>query len=151
EVMPFRITRNAEVEVDEDDEVESLALMVEQELRQRRFERAVRLEYGAPASPTQLQLITHKLDLNDVDLYEMPAELDFTDLFPIAALNCPELRDRPWTPVVPRALDEDTDLFAAIRSGDILVHHPYESFDASVARLLRTAADDPKVLALKMT
>jgi polyphosphate kinase len=151
EVMPFRITRNAEVEVDEDEGVESLALMVEQELRQRRFEKAVRLEYGTPASPTQLQLIAHKLDLNDVDLYEMPAELDFTDLFSIAALNRPELRDRPWTPVVPRDLDEDTDLFAAIRAGDILVHHPYESFDASVARFLRTAAEDPKVLALKMT
>ncbi len=151
EVMPFRITRNAEVEVDEDDEVESLALMVEQELRQRRFEKAVRLEYGTPASPTQLQLISHKLNLSEVDLYDMPAELDFTDLFPISGLNYPELRDRPWTPVVPHPFDEDTDLFAAIRAGDFLVHHPYESFDASVARFLRTAAEDPKVLALKMT
>ncbi len=151
EVMPFRITRNAQVEIDEDDELQNLARMVELELRQRRFEKAVRLEYGLPPSPTQLQLISHRLDLTEVDLYEMPGELDYTDLFPIAGLNRPELRDLPWTPTVPLAFDEDTDLFAAIRAGDILVHHPYESFDATVARFIRTAADDPKVLALKMT
>lgn len=151
EVMPFRITRNADVEVDDDDEPQNLVLMVEQELRQRRFEKAVRLEYSLPASPTQLQLIAHKLDLTEVDIYEMPAELDFTDLFAIAGLNRPELRDKPWTPTVPPSLEEDTDMFAAIRAGDILVHHPYDSFDATVARFIRTAAEDPKVLALKMT
>jgi polyphosphate kinase len=151
EVMPFRITRNAEVATDDDEEPDNLAQMVEQELRQRRFEKAVRLEYSLPASPTQLQLIAHKLNLGEVDLYEMPGELDYTDLFPIAGLNRPELRDRPWTPTVPPLLADDDDVFAAIRSGDILVHHPYESFDATVARFIRKAADDPKVLAVKMT
>jgi polyphosphate kinase len=150
EVMPFRITRNAEVATDEDEEPDNLALAVEQELRQRRFEKAVRLEYSLPASPTQLQLIAHKLNLGDVDLYEMPGELDYTDLFLIAGLNKPELRDKPWTPTVPPLLADD-DIFAAIRAGDILVHHPYESFDATVARFIRKAADDPKVLAVKMT
>jgi polyphosphate kinase len=151
EVMQFRITRNAEVEIDDEEDVDSVAEMVEQELRQRRFEKAVRLEYTTPASPAQLQFIAHKLNLSDVDLYETPAELDFTDLFAIAGLNRPELRDPSWTPTIPPEWDEDTDIFAAIRAGDILVHHPYESFDASVARFIHAAADDPQVLALKMT
>lgn len=152
EVMPFRITRNIEVEQDEDEASINLAAEVEEELRQRRFQRSVRLEHGTPASATQLQMLARKLDLGDADLYEMPAEIDFTGLFPIAGLNRPELHDRPWTPLVPAPLaDEDSDIFAAIRAGDMLVHHPYESFDATVARFIRSAAEDPKVLALKMT
>jgi polyphosphate kinase len=151
EVMPFRITRNAQVEP-EDEEPENLAVMVEEELRQRRFERVVRLEYGLGASPTQLQLLTRKLDLSEADLYEMPAELDYTDLFPIAGLPRPELRDKSWQPLVPAALaDEDADIFAVMREGDFLVHHPYESFEATVERFIRSAALDPKVLAIKMT
>jgi polyphosphate kinase len=152
EVMPFRVTRNAEVELDHDDEADSLADQVEEELRQRRFERVVRLEYGSGGSAAQLQLLRRKLELGDADLYEAAAELDFTDLFPIAGLNRPELKDRLWQPLVPAALaDEDADLFAIIRSADFLVHHPYESFDATVARFIQRAAEDPKVLAVKMT
>ena len=152
EVMLFRVTRNAAVELEEDDQPENLADRVEQELWQRRFEKAVRLEYGPGGSATQLQLLRRKLDLTESDLYEMPAELDYTDLFPIAGLNRPELRDKPWQPVIPPALaDEDSDIFAVIRAGDLLVHHPYESFEASVERFIRQAAEDPKVLALKMT
>jgi polyphosphate kinase len=152
EVMPFRITRNAEVAVDDDEPPESVATLVEQELRQRRFERAVRLEYGPDRSDAQLQMLLRKLDLTEVDAYLMPAELDFTDLMPIAGLNRPELHERPWTPVVPAALvGEDCDVFAVLRGGDLLVHHPYESFDASVGRFIRQAAEDPRVLALKMT
>ena len=152
EVMPFRITRNAEVAVDEDEPAESLAALVEQELRQRRFERAVRLEYGPERSDVQLPMLLHKLHLTDVDAYQMRAELDFTDLMPIASLNRPELHDRPWTPMTPPALaGDDCDIFAVIRGGDLLVHHPYESFDASVGRFIRQAAEDPRVLALKMT
>ena len=87
EVMPFRITRSADVEQDEDEPPEDLVAMVEEELRQRRFERAVRLEYGPGGSPALLQIVARKLGLGEVDLYPLPAELDFTDLFPIAALN----------------------------------------------------------------
>ncbi|MBY0523552.1 MAG: polyphosphate kinase 1 [Gemmataceae bacterium] len=152
EVMPFRVTRNITVEQDEDESPESLVHMVEQELRQRRFERTVRLQYAPNASPSQVQLLLRKLDLTEADAYESPAELDYTGLFAIAGLNRPELRDPPWQPLMPSAFaDEDDDVFAVIRQGDVLVHHPYESFDASVARFLRAAADDPKVLALKMT
>ena len=112
--------------------------MVEEELRQRRFEKAVRLEYGPAAVRRSCRLLLRKLNLSEADLYEMPAELDFTDLFPIAGLNRPELRDPPWTPIVPPALaTRTTDIFAVIRAGDLLVHHPYESFDASVARFIR--------------
>jgi len=138
--------------VDEDEPAESLAALVEQELRQRRFERAVRLEYGPERSDVQLPMLLHKLHLTDVDAYHMRAELDFTDLMPIASLNRPELHDRPWTPMTPPALaGDDCDIFAVIRGGDLLVHHPYESFDASVGRFIRQAAEDPRVLALKMT
>jgi polyphosphate kinase len=151
EVMPFRITRNAEVEAD-DEPPEDLAVLVAQELRQRRFEPAVRLEYTAAEGASQLPMLLRKLGLTEADAYAMPAELDYTDLFPVADIHRPELRDPPWQPVTPPALaDEDCDVFAVIRAGDVLVHHPYESFDASVSRFIRSAAEDPRVLALKMT
>jgi len=96
EVMPFRLTRSAVVEADDDAvEADTLAEMVEEAVRQRRFERVVRLEYAAGGSAAQLSLLTRKLDLTETDLYEMPAELDFTDLFPIGGLSRPELRDPP--------------------------------------------------------
>ena len=152
EVMPFRITRSAAVELDDDTAGESVVEMVEEELRQRRFERVIRLEYGPGTSPGLVQLLLAKLGLNDIDAYELAGELDFGDLFAIAGLHRPELRDKPWQPAVPLALgDDDRDIFAVIRNGDFLVHHPYESFDASVERFIRRAAEDPKVLALKMT
>jgi polyphosphate kinase len=152
EVMPFRITRNAEVEGDDDDADEDLLEQVEEDLRQRRLERVVRLEYGPPRSAAQLALLTDRLDLDEWLVYAAPAELDFTGLFPIAGLLLPELRDPPWTPVTPAAFAEsDRSIFAVIRAGDVLVHHPYESFDATVARFIRTACEDPKVLAIKMT
>jgi polyphosphate kinase len=150
EVMPFRVTRNADIETD-DEPAEDLIEFVEEELRQRRLQRVVRLEYGAPPSAAQLPLLTRKLNLTETDLYQMPAELDYTTLFAVAGLNRPELKDRPWSPVVPAGFEEDADIFALIRTGDLLVHHPYESFDATVARFIRTAAEDPRVLALKMT
>ena len=82
----------------------------------------------------------------------MPAEVDYSGLWGIVALNRPDLHDPPWQPVAPAALgDVDDDLFALLRKGDVLVHHPYESFEASVARFIRAAADDPNVQALKMT
>jgi polyphosphate kinase len=152
EVVPFRVTRNVEVELENDEPVDNFTRLVEEELRQRRLEDPVRLEFAAGASRTLLTLLSSKLRLNEADLYPMPAEVDFSGLWGIVALNRPDLHDPPWQPVAPAALgDEDDDLFALLRKGDVLVHHPYESFDASVARFIRTAADDPKVQALKMT
>ena len=94
----------------------------------------------------------HRFALSPEDVYEMPALVDYTTLFEIAALNIPELRDPPWTPLIPTGLDGATsDIFAAIRGGDILLHHPYDSFDAAVERFIREAAEDPLTVSIKMT
>jgi polyphosphate kinase len=152
EVMPFRVTRNAEVEDDEDDVEGSLIEHVAEELRQRRMEKVVRLEYEPPSSAAQLALLTDRLDLDELHVYEAQAELDFTGLMLIAGLPRADLRDRPWDPVVPAAFaDEGRSIFSIIRAGDVLAHHPYESFDATTARFIRSACEDPKVLAIKMT
>jgi polyphosphate kinase len=152
EVMPFRLTRNADIELDEeeDDDASSFADMVEEGLRQRRMEDPVRLEYGPAASPAMLTLLRGKLKLTEEDCYHLRAELDYSGLWTIAGLNHPELQAPPWTPAPP-TFDEDEDVFTTIRQGDVLVHLPYESFDASVARFIRAAADDPHVQAIKMT
>jgi len=151
DVMPFRITRNADVERDEED-ADDLLELIEQEVRQRRFEKAVRLEHAPKPNKWMLHFLVRELGLADEDVYEMPAELDYTALKPIGELNLPHLRDEPWVPVTPPVLaDEDTDLFSVIRTRDILVHHPYESFTASVERFIAAAAVDPRVLAIKMT
>lgn len=150
-VMPFRLTRNADVERDEED-TEDLLEMIEQELRQRRFERAVRLETGRKRDPWMHQLLMEELALHDSDIYELPAPLNFRSLDEIADLPLPHHHYPAFTPAVPTSLiAEDADIFSAIRQSDILVHSPYESFSASVERFIRNAADDPKVLAIKMT
>lgn len=149
----FRVTRNAELEMDEDDEeFEDLRAMVEQELKERRFASVVRIEHGPNPNPWVVQFLVEELGLADADVYEVPQGIEFQDLRPVADLNLPRLHFDPWTPVVPPALaDEDADIFGLIRAGNILVHHPYESFTASVERFVRAAAADPKVLAIKMT
>ncbi len=151
DVMPFRLTRNADVERDEED-AEDLLEMIEQELRQRRFEKAVRLEHGPNPDPWMRAFLMEELGLTEADVYEIPGPLDYTDLFQIASLKLPEISIEPWNPIIPPALaDEETDIFSIIRKGDVLLHHPYESFSASVQRLIQDAAADPKVLAIKMT
>ena len=151
EVEPFRVTRNAAVERDEED-AEDLLELVEQELRDRRFARVVRLETDDdPCLPIN-QLLIDKTDLHPHDVYEMPGELDYVPLWRVHGLPLPQLKYVPWTPVVPPRLhDSDGDMFSVIRNGDLLVHHPYESFSASVERFVRTAARDPKVVAIKVT
>jgi polyphosphate kinase len=150
-VMHFRVTRNADVE-QYADEVEDLLDLVAQELRQRKFEPVVRLETGKNPDPWMLDLLKQELELTDDDVYEMPALLDYTGLLAIADLPVPDLRWSPWNPVVPKPLSgEGADLFGLIRAGDLLVHHPYESFRSSVERFIRAAAEDPQVLALKIT
>jgi len=151
DVMPFRLTRNAEVERDEGD-TEDLLEMVEEELRQRRFANVVRLEHGPNPNRKMLRFLLQELELTEQDVYELAQELDYTDLNCIANLNVPALRYEPWTPLVPIELaDTDQDIFGVIRNDDVLLHHPYESFTASVERFVRAAVDDPKVLAIKMT
>lgn len=151
DVMPFRVTRNADLERDEE-EADDLLELMEEELRQRRFANVVRLETSTEPNRWMLEFLLAELKLTPDDWYELPAELDYADLTPIADLKVPRLRFDTWTPVVPQMLaDEETDIFSVIRSGDILVHTPFESFTASIERFIKAAAADPKVLAIKMT
>ena len=150
-VMPFRITRNADVERDEED-AEDLLAMIEQEIRQRKFEKIVRLEHGPNPDPWMLEYLMDALEITETDVYEMQGDLDYRDLDPVADNKIPALRYEPWTPQVPPVLaDPESDLFGLIRKNDLLFHHPFEDFSSSVARFIRTATEDPKVMAIKMT
>lgn len=151
-VMPFRITRNADVERDEED-AEDLLQMMEEELKQRRFAEVVRLEHGPQVDPWMLKLLMDELEISTEDVYENSSDFDFSGISAISDLLLPKLRFSPFTPVVPPALaDEDSNhFFNAIKKQDHLLHHPFDSFSASVEKFVRFAADDPKVLAIKMT
>jgi polyphosphate kinase len=147
----FRIIRDAEVELDED-EGDSLRDAVSEALRRRRFEPVVRIDFGPNPDPAIRAALLDKLQLSDTDTYESTSLLDYTTLFQLASIDMPELRERPWVPQPPpRLVDEEVDIFAAIQAADLLVHHPYESFDASVERFIDDAADDPQTVAIKMT
>jgi polyphosphate kinase len=153
DVMAFRVTRNADLERDEE-EASDLMELIEDEIRRRRFADVVRLEHTPNPNGWIMDFLIRELELTPDDLYEMPSELDYPDLRQIADLNVgqPQLKYEPWTPVAPPALaDEEADLFSIIRHGDVLVHTPFESFNASVERFIRQAVDDPKVLAIKMS
>ena len=155
EAHMFRVTRDADFDIEED-EAGDLLLAIEQELRRRRFGSAVRLEVEEAMPAAMREFLLAGIGLGPDDLYEVPGMLDLTSLWQIATLDIAELRDPPWTPVVPARLvpadgDEHADVFAAIRQGDLLVHHPYESFSASVERFITQAAGDPDVLSIKVT
>jgi polyphosphate kinase len=147
----FRILRNAEVEL-EDDEGDSLRDAVTDVLRQRRFEPVVRVDFAPGGDMRVRQGLMERFDLSEGDVFDSMGLLDYPDLFQIAGLDVPELRDPSWTPRLPlRLSDSDVPVVDAVDAGSILVHHPYESFDASVERFIDEAADDPKTLAIKMT
>lgn len=150
-VMPFRITRNADIQRDEDD-VDDLLEMIAEELKQRRFAEVVRLEHEPNPDPWMIRFLMDELELAEAEVYEVESLLDYNDLKPIADLNIPSLKFAQWSPLMPpRLLDEQQNIFDVIRQDDLLVHHPYESFGFSVERFLRQAVDDPKVIAIKMT
>ncbi len=151
----FRVTRNADLALEED-EADDLLMAIEEELRRRRFGEAVRLEVERSMPEATRALLLRGLGLGEDDSYEIRSMLDLTGLWAIAELDRADLKPLPWTPVTPTRLippdeDEPADVFAAIRAGDILVHHPYESFTASVERFITQAADDPDVLTIKQT
>jgi polyphosphate kinase len=151
----FRVTRNADLAIEED-EADDLLEAIEEELRRRRFGAAVRLEVE-PSMPTATrQILLSGIRLDEEDLYEVGGLLDLGSIDQLAGLDRPDLRSPVWAPIVPARLapsEEDglADVFAAIRAGDILVHHPYESFGASVERFIGQATDDPDVLTIKQT
>jgi polyphosphate kinase len=151
----FRVTRNADLAIEED-EADDLLLAIEEELRRRRFGDAVRLEVERSMPGATRRILLEGTGLGEDDCYEIRGMLDLTGLRAIAELDRPALRSPAWNPVTPPRLiphdeDEPADVFAAIRTADLLVHHPYESFSASIERFVAQAVDDPDVLTIKMT
>jgi len=154
EHFPFRVTRNADL-VLEEDEADDLLAAVEMELRRRRFGRAVRLEVAAAMSDDLRDMLVHELDLGPDDLFEIAAPLDLGGLWGVYELDRPDLHEEAWAPMTPPGLanagNEPADLFAVLRERDVLVHHPYDSFATSVEAFIAQAAADPDVLAIKQT
>jgi polyphosphate kinase len=147
---PFRVTRDAEVSIQEL-EAEDLLETIERGLRQRRFGRVVRLTTDTAMPGAVRDLLVENLEIEPEDLYTMEPPLGMSDLMQLYSLDRRDLKDPPFVPVVPSAFDDaDGDIFAAIRRQDILLHHPYDSF-APVVAFLRSAAQDPAVLAIKQT
>ncbi len=151
----FRVTRDADITVEED-EADDLLLAIEEEVRRRRFGEAVRLEVERSMPDGTRQILVKGIGVRDEDCFEVAGMLDLTALWQLVDLDRPDLKSVPHVPVVPARLlpadeDEPIDTFAQIRAGDILVHHPYESFTASVERFLIQAAADPDVLTIKQT
>lgn len=151
----FRVTRNEDVEVEEDD-AENLLQAMEKELLRRKFGPPVRLEIADSISPRIRSLLVRELGVAEDEVYELPAPLDHTGLNLIADLDRADLQYPRFVPTTHRFLAEvesanPTDVFAAIRARDILLHHPYDSFSTSVQTFLEQAAADPKVLAIKQT
>ncbi|MEQ8468732.1 polyphosphate kinase 1 [Coleofasciculus sp. E1-EBD-02] len=157
EYHPFRITRNADLAVEED-EADDLLLAIEEGLRKRRLGgSAVRMEIHATVPETLRETLMREMGLQDSDVYEIDGLLGLGDLMSFMGLPLPELKDTHWTPVMPVELrslsgeDDGEDFFSIIRQRDLFVHHPYHSFSGTVQRFITQAADDPNVLAIKMT
>ncbi len=151
----FRVTRNADFELEED-EADDLLMAIQEELQRRRFGDAVRLEVDSGMPAAMRQILEKGVGVGPEDCYEVGGMLDHTGLMMLAGLDRPDLKLPPYIPTVPPRLvppdeDEPVDVFAAIRAGDLLVHHPYESFAASTQRFIAQAAGDPEVLSIKMT
>ena len=155
EARSFRVTRNEDIEVEEDD-AENLLNAIEKELLRRRFGPPIRLEISDETSPFLSQLLADQMGVTPDEVYRLPAPLDATVLFELGGIDRPDLKFRPFVPTTNRQIAQvetsrAQDIFAAIRERDILLHHPYDSFSTSVQAFLAQAAADPKVLAIKQT
>jgi polyphosphate kinase len=154
ETYPFRVTRDADFELE--DEAEDLLEAIESVLRRRsKFGHAVRLEVDSHMSEEVLGLLCRELDLSEQDVTVVDAPLDLGGLWALYGLSRPELRDEPWTPQTPAVLggaaERTLDIFRLLEQGDVLVHHPYDSFATSAEAFIEQAARDPQVLAIKQT
>ncbi|MCB0882154.1 MAG: polyphosphate kinase 1 [Thermoleophilia bacterium] len=151
--LQFRVTRDADFDISDD--ADDLLGAVEDQLRQRRFGHAVRLEVREGGSPELLGEVTDALEVSDRDIYAIPDALDLTCLWEVVGLDRPDLKDARWRPLThPRLVTETgqpANVFGAIAAGDLLVHHPYDDFRTSVERFVLDAVDDPDVLAIKQT
>jgi polyphosphate kinase len=149
EAHPFHVTRDADIAIQEL-EAEDLLESVEESVRQRRFGAVVRLKIPRKMPDSILEILKTNLEIDDDAVYRVEGPLALVRLKHIASLDRPDLKDKPFTPAPLGGLKEDEDIFSAIRRGDILLHHPFDSFQP-VIDFLRTAARDPNVLAIKMT
>lgn len=149
EAHPFHVTRDADIAIQEL-EAEDLLESVAESVRQRRFGAVVRLKVPKKMPDSILEILKTNLEIGDDAVYRVEGPLALVRLKHIAALDRPDLKDAPFTPAPLQGLSEDEDIFAAIRRGDILLHHPFDSFQP-VIDFLRAAARDPNVLAIKMT
>lgn len=155
EAHTFRVTRNEDLEVEEDD-AENLLTAMEEELLRRRFGPAVRLEVSATMSDFVLDFLTEKLEITGDDVFELPPPLDFTLFNELHALDLPALKYSPYVPVTaaglaPRESAKPQNIFTTLSAHDVLLHHPYDSFSTSVQHFIGQAARDPNVLAIKQT
>ena len=146
-------TRDADLALD-DDAADDLLLALQEELRRRRFLPVVRLEVDSRTSEGPVERLTEELGLGPDDVYRFAGPLGLECLWSIHALDRPELHDEPWSPLIPVVLtsverEEDSSIFSVLDRQDVLVHHPYDSFSASVEELMNEAAEDPQVLAIK--
>ena len=150
----FRVTRNADLALEED-EADDLLVAIEMELRRRRFGRALRLEVGADMNEELVELLATELEVGSDGVFRVAAPLDLGGLWGVYALDRPDLHIETWTPMTPTRLataaHEPTELFAILRERDVLVHHPYDSFATSVEAFIAQAAEDPAVLGIKQT
>ena len=151
----FRVTRNEDVEVEEDD-AENLLKALERELVRRRFGPPVRLEVEENIDPYVLDLLVSELDITDLEVFRLPGPLDLTGLWTIVGLDRDDLKQRKFVPKTSRALSDvessgAPDILSTVRGKDVLLHHPYDSFSTSVQLFLEQAAVDPNVLAIKQT
>lgn len=151
----FRVTRNEDVEVEEDD-AENLLKALERELSRRRFGPPVRLEVEEDIDAHVLELLISELDINELEVFRLPGPLDLTGLWTLVSLERDDLKQRKFVPKTSRSLSEvetanAPDIMAVVRDHDVLLHHPYDSFSTSVQLFLEQAAVDPNVLAIKQT
>ncbi|HVA09223.1 MAG TPA: polyphosphate kinase 1 [Acidimicrobiales bacterium] len=150
----FRVTRNADLALEED-EADDLLVAIEMELRRRRFGRALRVEVASDMTAELVELLASELEVGPDGVYRVEAPIDLGGLWGVYALDRPDLHGETWTPMTPpylaTAANEPTQFFAVLRERDILVHHPYDSFATSVEAFVAQAAEDPDVLGIKQT
>jgi polyphosphate kinase len=156
ECTPFRVTRNTDYDIELDGADDMVAAVESVLLRRRRSPIVVRLEVGASMSEETVSLLRRELRLEPDDVYRLDVPLALSGLWSLVALDRPELKLEPWTPVtqarlMPAKDSGPADLFDVIREGDVLVQHPYDSFETSVEAFIEQAARDPSVLAIKQT
>jgi polyphosphate kinase len=149
ETRPFRVTRNADMEIAED-EASDLLETIEAGVRQRRFGRVVRLEVPEDMPQYLLDLLKGHLNIERTDIYQSPGPLGLSQLFELASIDVPALRETPYIPMIPEVLSRGDDVFSVLREQDVMLYHPYDSF-LPVVQFFRQAAHDPAVLAIKTT